>query len=231
MLLRELLQTETDRDKQQKIGPSTAGSPCEACVVEALEGVKRPQGRYWLGGRVGTSIHMYIESRVELFMRDYTVPEKSIDVFNIEGYGTVRGTPDLIVHPNNGEFFPTDTVTLFDWKTTSTEKMPFLRRALSLPATGGEPKALRSARFNLEAYVNQGLLYAYGCHAADVPVGEIRIQFVSRGGKTDADFLEVVFDYNAERAQKLVDRVQSLYDGIERGDVPDRHDDCFVHGV
>lgn len=106
-LILEQISKNDDRGSQIMAGPSEAGG-CFYCTGKAmarmLPGAKIKPSRFGLAAWQGTALHHYIEHTFDI---PNAIHERKLDVFEIEGYGTIRGSTDL--------YLP-DFACTVDWK-------------------------------------------------------------------------------------------------------------------
>lgn len=235
-LASKLLSAPTERDKQRKIGPSTAGSVCDLCVVEGLQNTFKDtphaRQRYWAGAAIGTAVHERLETRAPLFFPEM-LPEQKVTIGHLENYGWVGGTTDGVLPPTDNPFYPIKKWTALDWKTTTKEKLTWIRQAFLYEPTENENKMLASARFKVESYVGQTHLYAKGLVEAGVPIEEILISFICRDAVTENDFFEVTIEFDLDYANEIWARLERLWREVQdtetdygwKGDPR-----CFTHG-
>ena len=200
--VRDLLKTPTDRDKQRTIGPSGLGNPCDKCLAEALSGpIENEQNRWWLGAKIGTAAHAYIETETVALDDPDIIPETKVTVGELEGYGVIKGTCDL---------YDKKARRPVDWKTTTREKLKWIKRALTEDATAYDVEALVKARYKVMGYIAQVHLYARGLIAAGKSVESVALVFLCRDGLTDDDIWGHTIPYSPELSDMVWNRAQSL---------------------
>lgn len=233
-LAEKLLSYPTQRDLQRKIGPSTIGSPCDLCVAEALaatdDPTKQPErGLYWAGAAIGTAVHAQLEILSgELFPE--MIPEMKVKIGELPGYGLISGTTDGVLVPGNHEFYPVERYTALDWKTTTRDKLVFLRQAFTTEPKASDSKKLLDARFKAQTYVGQTHMYARGLILGGVPVEDILISFIPRDAKTSADFWQVTLPYNEEYSNKVWERLVHIWENLTTIEW-EAHPNCYPHNV
>ena len=221
--VRELLGRQSKRDKQVRVGASNLSNPCSRCLAFDLYGYTQPvvQGRrskYWLGARIGTAIHESLEAH-------NTDPdfesEVRVELGAIPGYGTVKSTTDLY-HPASG--------TVVDYKTTTREKLEWIKRAVREEPNEYEVSAVAEARTKVVQYQTQTFLYGMGLIRSGRQVNRCALVFVCRDGKTDEDVWGFDYPYRPEQAQAAWDRGVLIWQWLELGGDPDElvpHPHCF----
>lgn len=218
-LVTDLLKTKSKRDKQSRIGASEIGNPCEYCVAHRLAGTPRRESKFWMGARIGTGIHAELEKEIEKHvdkaqdnkfkLLEDAASEYNLHITDMEGYGEIRSTADLMV---------TQALHLIDFKTT--KKLQLQKYKLH-----GVP----------EQYVIQQQLYAYGFNQiAPGLVERISLVFINRDGSSDDDVWVASFDYDEKVATAALDRLRRIWEYVQDGQDLERLDsyyDCFYCNV
>lgn len=226
----ELLKEPTDRDKQVKIGASQFSSPCTYCVAEALitsynaihgdEREETSSNTYWLGAVIGTAIHAYLESREK--GNDNYLIETKVVIGELEDYGVIKSTLDLYVKSLN---------LVVDWKTTTREKLRWLKQVVLLDEEENEPDQLAQARFTMRKYVAQAMIYAWALTKLGYSVDSIALAFICRDGKTDSDVWSHEVPYSTEYAEAVWQRLENIWDYVKNGGQLEdswRHEMCYT---
>lgn len=201
-LVIDLLKNPSQRDKQRKIGASEIGNPCVYCLANRLAGNKRAPSKFWLGARIGTGIHAELETEIGKYVEDGgpgafsllkdAVSEYNLSIHDMEGYGEIRSTADLLV---------TNSLHLVDFKTTKANQMKKYK-------LHGVP----------QQYVVQQMLYAYGFNKIQPGlVQRISLVFINRDGSTDDDFWVYSFDYDEQVALDALDRLEKVWQYVSEG--------------
>lgn len=207
-LILDLLKAESERDGQRLVGPSEIGNPCFHCLanrmLESKGGPRKARGQYWLGAKIGTAIHAELEQEERKHVADGSgkfaplkgaLIESPIVLHTIDGYGTIKAKPDLVLVRHRH---------LIDHKTTFKTKL---------------------AHYKLDGipwqYVVQQNLYAYGLNRSGVPIERISLSFINREGAQDSDINIFSFDFEEQVAVDALDRLQKLWDDLESGKTPD----------
>lgn len=203
-----LLREPTARDKQTFIGASSFGSPCSYCIASELKGLKeKGPNRYWLGGVIGTAVHNLLEERAREMLSNVII-EKKIYLGTLEGYGEIYSKPDLVT---------LDDRRVIDWKTTTKEKLKWLREAKEMDPSPYELSKVTDARFTLTKYLGQIMSYARGLWLAGIEVDVLTLTFICRDGLKDEDIWSVDFDYDPEYADKVWNRLVSIWEYVRDG--------------
>lgn len=208
--VRDVLVRPTDRDKQRKVGASNLSNACTRCLAEDMMGVRRGTSKYNMGAIVGTAIHEYLEQR----NTDPTAQrEMRVELGEIPGYGTISSTTDLYLPEKEA---------VFDFKTTTYDKLTTYQRAGEQPPSKFDTDQLRGARETLERYFRQAQLYAYGVERLGKPVRTVAIVFICRDGRiVDRDvWAPPPRPYNPEQAKKILERAHKIWNYLQtEGDV------------
>ena len=203
-----VFKTLTDRDKQVKVGPSNLGSMCTRCLADDfLKDDREDIGRFWLGSRIGTTIHEYASKVLE--SNKGVLTEFKVVIGEIPGYGTIKGTTDLYVIAEKLSV---------DFKGTTRKKLALYQRLLR----DSDPSAsLDSERFKMNGYLNQLMLYGLGLENAGYEVENVAVAFIARDGTGDNDFWEWTVPYDRARAEKVLARGVGLWNALQSGTDPE----------
>lgn len=209
-LVLELLKAPTDRDKQIKVGASNISQLCSRCLADDLLGIKHEQGFAWLGAVLGTALHNYLEHRAQKLHPEYLTEQRLI-LGDLKGYGTIKSTTDLYVPALK---------TAVDYKTTSKEKLKFIKGALSTEASEYEISKISEARYKTAGYLNQLMAYGMGLTLAGYVVEWVSLAFVCRDAVGDADVWAFTTEYDPEQAEVVWDRMVRLWAWLQAGNDP-----------
>lgn len=223
-----LLKRPSERDQQISIGPSDIGDPCTYCLAEKLyhkhHGLPKPEEdrTYWLGARIGTAIHADLE--ILASQHEGLVPEQKIEICELDGYGTIKGTADL---------YDSNTFVLHDFKTTVRDKLKKIKSAkIFYERPMAEiPVTMRETAHKLIGYKGQTHLYAYGLEQKGCKITRIVIDFIARDGKTDGDFWSMAIDYDPEYAKAVIKRLEAIWNAIRSGYTLDKFEsnsNCYT---
>lgn len=210
-----LLKTKTNRDKQRKIGPSGIGNPCDYCLACSLKGGQYDgENPWWLGARLGTAVHAYLEHEVakhvdEPQSYEFTalagaVAEQRLYITHLPGYGDIHGNADLSLVSGN----------LIDWKTSKKDKIKQYK--------------LDGVPFS---YIVQQMLYAYGWnqqHPGTIKV--CSLVFIARDGTGDQDVWVYSFEYDQGVVDEALKRLRETWEYLQNGgdiDMLESHPECF----
>jgi hypothetical protein len=217
-----LLNQETERDKQRKVGASNLSDPCTRHLAHAMIGAPEAPVKYWLGGKIGTAIHSFIESAIGDSSNPVfsgSLVEHKILLGQIAGYGDVHSKPDLVLPAISS---------LIDWKTTSRKKIKKIQDLVD-----GVKHDL-DAEYTMQKYLGQTQLYAWGLNKSGIKVDDIAIVFINRDGTYENDIWAYTVPYQEEVAVALWDRATALWTELENGAHPDSyapHPQCFKCSV
>ncbi len=217
-----LFQLESERDRQRKIGASQISEPCTYHLARSLTTFGDVQTKYWLGGKIGTATHMFIEDAISKAdikdfpeLRDCVVEEK-IELGELDGYGTINSKPDLVLVRSKH---------LIDWKTSNRAKSKKLQRAIDDP----EYKDSGSL-YTLKKYTAQAQLYAWGLNNSGTEIDAVSLVFINRDGTTEADIWDYTIPYSQEYAEAVWQRLKNVWAQIQSNaglDSFERDADCF----
>lgn len=210
---RQLLKKPTERDKQIKVGASNLSSPCGRCLAEQMatgQESTNSESPYWLGAVIGTAIHNMLEVRGTGI--EGWIPESRVVLGDIDGYGKVKSTSD-------GFWLPGGEVV--DFKTTTREKLKYIKRAIDEKPSEYEITKVSESRYKVDTYRNQLLLYGLGQENAGHEVNTCTIVFVCRDGVGDSDIWGTSFPYDRERALTVWQRGVRLWAWLQEGHKPE----------
>jgi hypothetical protein len=213
-----LFKQESERDKQRKVGASQISDPCTKHLAKALLQEAEPEQKYWLGGKIGTAIHGFLESAIStdstgLF--DNAIVEQKISLGNVSGYGSISSKPDLVLPSHNH---------LIDWKTSSRPKVKKLRDLVD------GVKHDSGSEYTLKKYIGQTQLYAWGLNNAGIKTDGISLVFINREGTYENDIWVHTYEYDESFAVALWNRLIRLWDELQNGAHPDNYQpnpDCY----
>lgn len=211
-----LLKQESDRDRQKKVGASQISDPCTYHLALALITFGERESKYWLGAKVGTAVHLYLEDAIKKAKIADAIVEKKIILGELKGYGTISSKPDLVL-PSKKH--------LIDWKTSTRAKMKKMQAYIDDPENGKADVA-----YTLQKYVAQVQLYAWGVNRSGIEVDKCSLVFINRDGTMESDVWTYTFDYSEELAQSVWDRLENLWAEILKGidlETLDRNENCF----
>jgi len=206
-----LFKQESDRDKQRKVGASQISDPCTKHLAKALLAEPESEQKYWMGAKIGTAIHSFLESAIGS-SSDTTfagaLVEQKVTLGKIPGYGTVSSKPDLVMPSANH---------LIDWKTSSRPKVKKLKDLVD------GVKHDSGAEYTLKKYIGQTQLYAWGMNQADIKVDGISLVFINRDGTYENDIWTHTYEYDESFAVALWNRLIRLWDELQNGAHPDNY--------
>ena len=207
----DLFLQKSDRDKQYKVGASNISNPCTKHLAHDLLGSPEPEQKYWMGAKIGTAIHSFLESAIDSSTDDLltdAIVEKKIELGSLDGYGDISSKPDLVL-PSARH--------LIDWKTSSRAKVKKLQNL-----TDGLKDDPASA-FTLKKYIGQTQLYAWGMNKAGIPIDKATLVFINRDGTYENDIWTYSVDYNEDIALALWNRLSNLWNELQNGTHPDSY--------
>lgn len=209
---------ESERDKQHKVGASQISDPCTRHLAHALVGTEQAPQKYWMGGKIGTSIHAFLESAIanssESSFADAVVEHKIV-LGDVDGYGLVSSKPDLVLPSHN---------LLVDWKTSSRAKVKKIQNYVD----GLKDDA--ASAYTVQKYLGQANLYAWGLNKAGTKIDDIALVFINRDGTYENDIYVLPTKYDEPFAVGLWGRLVNLWKQIEDGAHPNDfigHPECY----
>lgn len=215
----ELFLQESDRDKQRKVGASQISDPCTKHLAHGLMATPRLPQKYWLGGKIGTAIHGFIERAIadsgNVLLAGALVEQK-IGLGFLDGYGSISSKPDLVLVGSHH---------LIDWKTTTRAKIKKLQNFID------GVKQDKDSEYTLRKYVGQAQLYAWGLNQAGTKIDKVTIVFINRDGTNENDIATFSVDYDEEFAVALWTRLENLWNELQEGAHPESYaptDGCYL---
>jgi hypothetical protein len=216
-----LFKQESDRDKQKKIGASDFSDPCAYHLAKKLLGEPEDPMKYWLGGKIGTAVHSFLEDAMtkadlELLPElKSAVVEEKIYLGELEGYGTINSKPDLVLVEDGH---------LVDWKTSSRDKTRKMQKVLF-----GESSDA-SVTYSLKKYYTQAQIYAWGLNKAGTKIDACSLVFINRDGTTENDIWAHTFEYDESHAEAAWLRLEGIWAALQVSRDPEQFEkdaDCF----
>lgn len=209
---------ESDRDKQRKVGASQISDPCTRHLAHALVQSESAPQKYWMGGKIGTAIHGFIESAIavsdDVLFADAIVEQKIV-LGDVPGYGLVSSKPDLVLPSNR---------LLIDWKTTSRTKIKKIQNYVD----GLKDDA--ASAYTVQKYLGQANLYAWGLNKSGTAIDDIALVFINRDGTYENDIYVLPTKYDEPFAVGLWIRLENLWSEIDNGAHPNDypgHPECY----
>ena len=203
-----LFKQESARDKQKKIGASDFSDPCEYHLAKKLLGQTFGEFKYWMGAKLGTATHEFLETRIPLSdMSEYpefegALIEQTITLGELEGYGVIKSKPDLVL-VNGGH--------LIDWKTSKRDKSKKLQNVIHGLKDDAE------STYTLKKYFAQAQIYAWGLNNSSIYVDACSLVFINRDGTYDPDVWNWTFPYDEEFAVSMWGRLVRIWTELQDG--------------
>ena len=207
-----LFKQESARDQQKKVGASDFSDPCEYHLAKKLLGQPSGEFKYFLGAKIGTATHEFLESRIGTTDLDEfpefksAVIEETIILGELEGYGTVKSKPDLVLVEGKH---------LVDWKTSKRDKSKQLQAVVD--GIAKDTKAAAEALYSVKKYYAQAQIYAWGLNKSGTEIDACSLVFINRDGSYDPDIWTYTFPYDEAFAQSMWDRLVRLWDEVSSG--------------
>lgn len=203
-----LFKQQSERDKQRKVGASNISDPCTRHLAMAMLGEPEQPMKYWMGGKIGTAIHAFIEHSIassDAAIFDDCLVERKITLGEIDGYGIVNSKPDLVL-PSIKH--------LIDWKTTDRKKIKKLQDLVD--GIKYDPKA----EYTMQKYLGQAALYSWGLGHDGIEIEDNSIVFINRDGTYDNDIWVHTVKYDESIAVALWNRASALWAELQDGSHP-----------
>ena len=198
----------SSRDSQKKVGASDFSDPCEYHLASKLAGAESPAFKYWMGAKIGTAVHEFLEERIptsdfELYPEFASaVIEQKIELGELPNYGTISSKPDLALVEGQH---------LIDWKTSNRKKSKALQAVIF------EGKEDPESSYTLKRYFAQVQIYAWGLNKSGTPIDGCSLVFINRDGTYDPDVWTWTFDYDEDFAIQIWDRLVRIWSELEAG--------------
>lgn len=196
------------RDSQKKIGASDFSDPCEYHLAAKLMGEEQPAFKYWMGAKIGTAVHEFLEERIptsdfDLYPEFKSASiEQTIRLGNLDGYGEIKSKPDLALVDNQH---------LIDWKTSKRDKSKKLQAVIF------DGKEDAESAYTLKRYYAQVQVYAWGLNQNGTPIDGCSLVFINRDGTYDPDVWTWSFEYSEDFALSIWHRLERIWKEIQGG--------------
>lgn len=207
-----LFKIESERDKQSKVGASDFSDPCEYHLAKKLLGGEPGEFKYFLGAKIGTATHEFLEARIpQIDIAEYpefasAVVEETITIGELDGYGVIKSKPDLVLR---------DGKHLIDWKTSKRDKSKQLQAVID--GIAKDTKVAAEAMYSLKKYYAQAQIYAYGLNKSGTEIDACSLVFINRDGTYDPDIWTYTFPYDEAFAQSMWDRLARIWEEVSTG--------------
>lgn len=202
----------TSRGQQRKIGPSQIGG-CPLCLGEALA-LALPElypdlehtEDFGLGSWIGTAVHYFLEHDIDI---PGAIKEQKNDIFELEGYGMIRGSTDLFVPPH-----------LWDWKVVG--KWSYDKMCLEY--------LLNPDRIPKTDYRVQQHMYGYGWTLAGHKVETVNLVVIPKHSNRVEDIKFFTENYSQAVAERGIQRLKKIWKFVQAGklyEIPSDGEDCY----
>lgn len=211
----------SSRDSQKKVGASDFSDPCEYHLASKLMGAEQPAFKYWMGARVGTAVHEFLEARIptsdfELYPEFASaVIEQKIELGELPNYGKISSKPDLALVEGKH---------LIDWKTSKRDKSKKLQAVIF------DGKEDAESQYTLKRYYAQVQIYAWGLNRSGTPIDGCSLVFINRDGTYDPDVWTWTFEYDEDFAVQIWERLERIWSELQAGKELEefqREEHCF----
>lgn len=175
--------TQNPRAKQEALGPSEIGTPCDRRIAYRLAGIKGSNTDFdpW-AGIMGTAMHSWLDQAVQLWMESHNKGEWSTETtLSISDF--IEGHSDLYWHEHQ---------TVIDWKSAGPD-------AFKKIVKEGPP----------DGYQIQTQIYGLGFERAGWPVKKVALVFLPRAGWLKNMFVWTA-DYDHYLAEAALSRVSTI---------------------
>lgn len=202
----------TDRGKQRLVGASQIGGcPYHLGVdmAKSLSTEEQPEEVVEEGGLaswLGTAMHYWLQDNVNIEGAEH---EKKVTIFDIEGYGTIKGHIDL-TYGNQ----------VWDWKLLGNWKLDKLSLAWKL-----DPTKIPDTTYRVQIH-----LYAYGLIQQGYDITHVNLVCFK---KTSNRWQDVVFytePYNQELVDAAIQRAKLVFEHVRDDKVdelPRDEESCY----
>ena len=203
---------QSERDKQRNIGPSEIGG-CPRCVGERLAEVLPEQypdlpytSSFGLGAWIGTAVHAYLEEQLNI---PGSVTEQKNFIYELEGYGSIKGSTDLFVPPN-----------VFDFKVAG--KYNFDKMKL---AWRQEPNKIPTTTYRV-----QQMLYGYGWELKGYKIDKVGLCVIPKLSNDPDDITFFMEKYNPAVAERALERLEKIWHYVQDNRLEELpcEPDCYV---
>lgn len=201
------------RDLQVSVGPSLIGTSCYFClgyeVARKYFDLPRRNESFGYAAWVGTMCHEWLENHLDL--PTVQQHEVKVHIFDIEGYGPVKGSCDLVLP---------DLKRIVDWKFPGEYSYEKLRLAKAKDPEGWRPS---------NQYRYQQQLYAHGLNQAGIEIETCTIVFFPRHLNNLDAVIAFEEPYTEEMAYLAKARLEAIIEDVlegRLGDLPS-DPDCF----
>lgn len=207
-LIRKKISMPGERSHQRLVGASQIGG-CPYHLGESmLNSLKdKPEiSESGLGAWIGTAVHEYLEHNLHLDGTE--VHEAKVDIFDLEGYGKIRGHIDLCWRD-----------AIWDYKVLG--KASFSKMALEYRK---DPSKIPTTQYRAQLH-----LYGYGRILQGYDVETVNIIAIPKLSNNFSDIKFYSEPYNQELVDAAIARTHKIWELVQEGrleDVP-RDDDCW----
>jgi hypothetical protein len=187
----------SERDKQRHIGPSGIGG-CPRCVGEELAGVLPEQypdlidhDSFGLGAWIGTAVHAWLDEHLDI---PGAIKEQKNFIYELEGYGKIKGSTDLFVHGH-----------VVDYKVLGKANFDKLRLLYK-----AEPNKIPTMTYRAQQH-----LYGYGWEQLGYEVKSVNILAIPKLSNDPDDIRWYTEIYNKEIALKYLERLEKIWAWVQ----------------
>lgn len=242
ILMRDLFNAPTARDKQVRLGASDISDACSRCLGLKFLGDERSTpfaDRPWLGRVIGNALHAYAEQRVgegvvPALVEMGAVSEGQVEIAEIPGYGWFGGHVDLRLPHQILDIKGTERkklLPLIDALCVALGKPPIYGRqhtAVKLSERDYQA-AINSNIFKLQSYIGQQNLYMHGLRRAGHDIRQASLYMICRDGTGFFDNPDLdgwsdeakvhdthlfTFQYDENLVNGLIERAAAIFEHV-----------------
>lgn len=198
----------TERSKQRLVGASQIGG-CPyhlgLAMLESKDTERGVEAESGMAAWIGTAVHSFIESTLDL---PGAVQETKVDIFDIPGYGFIKGHIDLCWDDS-----------IWDWKVQGKWKID--KQKLSFRK---EPGKIPDTTYRVQLH-----LYGYGRRLQGHTVNTVNLVSIPKMSNSFNDITIYSEPYNQELVDKAIDRARLVWQYCSEGKVEElpRSEDCY----
>jgi len=163
-----------------------------------------------MGAWIGTGVHLNIENTLKLDPEP--IQELKVDIFEIPGYGLVKGSVDMFWKNR-----------VWDWKVLGKANMQKMQLAYRK-----NPDQIPNTTYRVQQH-----LYAYGVKQLGYEVEDVNIVAIPKLSNNFADIVQFTEAYNQEVVDKAIARAKMIWQYASEGrlnDLPREIDTCYDCG-
>lgn len=206
------LKTPTARDKQRLVGASQIGGCPYHLGLAMLQShglAEKEPSEPGMGAWIGTGVHLNIEETLNL---EGSSQETKVDIFEIPGYGLVRGSIDMYWRNR-----------IWDWKVLGKANMQKMQLAYRKM-----PGQIPNTTYRVQQH-----LYGYGLIQRGFKVEDVNIVAIPKLSNSFEDIVLFTEAYNQELVDKSIARAKGIWQYASEGklsELPRDIENCYDCG-